>query len=110
MRDYRQQIRHELALAESSRAQGLEGRARVCARRAAGLVVRAYLEEHGEPAPTGNALELLRAFAARPEITPQARTVIEHLLVRVAPDYQLPISVDLIAETRRLADLLIPVP
>ena len=107
MTDYRRQIDRELSQAENARAQGLEGRARVCARRAAGMAARAYLETRGEPIPTFNAVDLLQGLAERPELHAQARQAIGYLLLRVTPDFQLPVSVDLIAESRRLTALLL---
>ena len=41
------QVREELLLAKQSRLEGNEGRARVCARRAAGTAVKLYLENKG---------------------------------------------------------------
>jgi hypothetical protein len=42
-----EQIEKEFELAERARANGNEGRARVCARRAAGIAAREYLTRKG---------------------------------------------------------------
>jgi hypothetical protein len=107
MTDYGKQITRELSQAETARAQGLEGRARVCARRAAGLAVRAYLEQREEAVTTVSAVELLQSLSVRSELPPEAHRAAEFLLLRVTPEYHLPVAVDLIAESRRLADILL---
>ena len=49
-----------------ARVQGLEGRARVCARRAAGAAVREFFELRGLPLPGPSAVDLLEALRELP--------------------------------------------
>jgi hypothetical protein len=100
------QIDAELTQAEAARAAGFEGRARVCARRAAGIAIRAYLQvRHEAPAQT-SAYDLLQYMQNRTSTLPEVRVVVNHLLTRVNPEFQLTVAVDLIAETRWLIKTL----
>ena len=59
MEGSRLQIQEELLLAKQSRNEGNEGRARVCARRAAGAAAQDYLSKAGISDQVGNVLESL---------------------------------------------------
>jgi HEPN domain-containing protein len=96
----------ELALAENARMSGFEGRARVSARRAAGIVTRGYLVELGIPIRSTSAYDVLNYLRDRPESTKEMRSIVDQLLMRVNQDHQIPGGVDLIAETRRLIQIL----
>lgn len=78
----------------------------MCARRAAGIAVRIYLEEHGEIVPGPSVMDALEVFRSRPEISERMRTVTSHLLSRVNQNYALDFDSDLIAETRWLVEAL----
>lgn len=96
----------ELAKADVARAAGNEGMARVCARRAAGIALRAFFIDHGLPVPSTSAMDLLEQLRSDPGFAPEIRAVADHLLQRVNPEYQLPIQADLLAETRWLISAL----
>jgi len=95
-----------LAHAEAARGEGFEGRARVCARRAAGAAVREYLEIKGLPIPGPSAVELLAAIQILPGITDDVRQSADTLLLRVDESFSLPAEVDLLAEAQRLVETL----
>jgi len=97
----------ELALAGKSRADGNEGRARVCARRAAGHVAGEYLQRKGIGINTEGALERLRYLETFPELTPGEVEIIHHFLVHTTPEHNLPIDADLIADVHLLANKLL---
>jgi hypothetical protein len=99
-------IEAELAQAEAARASGFEGRARVNARRAAGMAVRAFMQAQGDELGSGSAVDLLQAFSDQPDTPDDVRQVLAHLLVRVNQDFELPLTVDLIGETRWLVQSL----
>ena len=101
--NHRAEFEAELVLAEAARITGNEGRARVCARRAAGMVVRSYLEEHGRVIRSRSAYDYLRRFSEREGIPQDVQGVIEHFLLKVDTAYQLPNEIDLIADARWLA-------
>jgi hypothetical protein len=106
---WRQQAEAELAHAATARLDGSEGRARVCARRAAGMAARDFLGRHGVRSNSRSAYEALQTLAELPDLAPDLRQAALHLTMRVAEDFTLPAGVDLIAEARtfceRLGDL-----
>lgn len=104
--EVKQKIEAELAQGSDARAGGFEGRARVCARRAAGAAVREYLEQHGLPVPGPSAYDLLAALQDMPGMSEAVRLAASHLLTRVDETYALPIDADLLAEARWLANEL----
>ena len=97
----------ELNTAESARQSGNEGRARVCARRAAGHVAAEYLSRQDINLQTENALKKLRYLLSFPEVNPAERETIEHFLIHTTPDHQLPIDADLITDVHLLARQLL---
>lgn len=99
-------ISEELHRGDIARRQGLEGRARVCARRAAGIAIRAYLENSTLPVPGNSVIDLLGYIQTVPELPEGTRQVVEYLLTRVDPSYNLPMDVDLLDEVRKLVELL----
>lgn len=105
--DWKTQFETEIEQAESARQTGNEGMARVCARRAAGIVAGQYLIIRGLPVPGPSAVDRLNSVAVLPDTTPEIRETIRHLLIRVTPEHRLPIEADLIADARLLKDHLL---
>jgi hypothetical protein len=91
----------ELAQAAIARTAGNEGKARVCARRAAGEAIREYWIKVGQ-VPQGSTYELIEALRHHPGLTTRATQILEHLLQRVEPGGAFPGQVDLIAEVQEL--------
>ena len=91
----------EIQRALEARASGNEGKARVCARRAAGMVIGEYLNRHHIPFPA-SVIKRLETFRNLPGIPAQIQEVVGHLLEHVDQEYNLPASIDLIAETQWL--------
>ena len=96
--DSRIQIQEELLLAKQSRKEGNEGRARVCARRAAGAAVQLYLTKEGDQNQIDNAFQSLNAFRCREKLPNRVHLAINRVTQRVNEDHQLPEEVDLIEE------------
>ncbi len=96
----------ELDRAEQARQAGNEGRARVCARRAAGFAIRQYLIQENVSTEGLDAYGLIVTLKKRADLLEPAREILEHLSQRVEPGGFFPLQVDLIAETRRLPQLL----
>jgi len=92
------QFQTEIETAQSARQRGNEGMARVCARRAAGLVCAEYLRRRSRQTASNNAYDLIKMLAGLPDIPPQTAEIAAHFLVRLSPDHTLPIPADLIAE------------
>jgi hypothetical protein len=97
----------ELAQAERARAAGNEGMARVCARRAAGIITGEYFRRRAARVASISAYDRLRQLALEPDLDTEVRSITMHLLLRITPDHTLPVDADLIADTRRLAQLLL---
>ncbi len=81
--------------------------ARVCARRAAGHVLRAYFELQGLPAPAAGAYQLLRRLSADEKVTGQVQKVAAQFIVPITFEHELPVDTDLIADVRWLAKELL---
>ena len=92
------QIKEELLLAKQSRKEGNEGRARVCARRAAGAAAGAYLTRQGMAKKTDNAYLSLQTLKQMENFPDRIQIAINRLLQRVDGNYQLPPEIDLIHE------------
>ena len=101
--DWQELALRELEMARTARISGNEGRARVCARRAAGHVIGEYLSRSEITFASESALERLRYLNSSPQITDQQRETIGHFLVHTAPDHKLPIEADLIEDVHLLA-------
>lgn len=100
------EVDKELYRAEQARSSGNEGMARVCARRAASVALGKYFNQRGFPNVGASVIERIKIFNSLPETSSRAREVTNHLLLRVNEDHKLPIDIDLIEETRWLADYI----
>ena len=96
----RLQIEAELARAETARAEGNEGMARVCARRAAGLAVGG--------GPRLSAVDRLRALAADGTVPGEVRQAAERLTARLRPDHTLPFEADPLEDARLIVRHFLP--
>jgi hypothetical protein len=95
-------IKTELENAERARRAGNEGRARVCARRAAGIAARNFLARHALRLPDSSAYTALQALAEFPGLDSELRIAALHLVTRVTGEFTLPVDADLIADARLL--------
>ncbi len=92
----------ELQRAEKARAAGNEGRARVCARRAAGFAIDFYLIERLGMPHNQDALKLLQKFQDHPEMPDGLRAAAKRLTKRVTPDHRLPHPQDPLEDARAI--------
>ncbi len=92
--DYDKEIRHAI----SARTQGNEGMARVCARRAAGIVIAEYLSRRGYKNINPSAFARLKLFNTLPDIDERVRIVASHFILKVSYNRNLPGNIDLINE------------
>lgn len=97
----------ELSQAVAARNNGNEGMARVCARRAAGLIIGEFLQRRQINSPGPSAYDRLRLLLDLPDVSMQARIIAQHLVKRVNQDFNLPVEADLIEETRHLSEELL---
>jgi len=100
------EIQAELDQAEAARLAGNEGKARVCARRAAGIAARLYYHRHGMRPASSSSYDLLSTLAELPGLEDGIRKAARELTRRVDPDFRLPPGVDLIAEARQVCSKL----
>lgn len=105
--DWKHWVQQELQAALADRRAGLEGRARVRCRRAAGRILEEYFRRLGLPDPWGqNALRRME-FALTLPLPPQVRQALTHLVRRVDENFQLPPHIDLIQDVLLLAQVLL---
>lgn len=92
----------EIKTAESARQRGNEGMARVCARRAAGIIAGEYLSRLENREISRNAYKNLKQLSLTPSISEDVREVVFHFLERITPENQLPSQADLVEEAKWL--------
>jgi HEPN domain-containing protein len=107
-----EQVQWELDTADAARSRGNEGMARVCARRAAGWTVKAYLGEQGVDLNTNSVLVHFRHLLEKQEHAELA-PILEHMLkAKDKPDPTAesvwPVEIDLVAEAKQLFKVLFP--
>ncbi|HJW89387.1 MAG TPA: hypothetical protein VJ436_01965 [Anaerolineales bacterium] len=105
--EWKEKVLAELALGEAARLAGNEGRARACARRAAGLIVGEYYRRLGRSPASRSAIGHLQYLASQPDTTALVRTAAEYFLMRITPEHEHPLEVDLLAQARWLAQALL---
>jgi len=105
--DWKAKFEEELQQAEIARNFGNEGRARVCARRAAGIVIGEYLLRNNLPDQGPSAYDRMNYTLTLPEVPESVKEIVNHFLVRVDTDFNLPIDADLIADARWLEENLL---
>lgn len=92
----------EIQQAEDAQLSGNEGRARVCARRAAGIVIGEYLSRIDGDFIDHGAYDNLRYFITLPDVSPRLKEIVSYFVLRVDVNHELPIDVDLIEEALKL--------
>lgn len=99
-------IQAELENAHRARAAGNEGRARVCARRAAGLAIRAYYQRLDGPQWTGDAMKQLTRLQNDPVLPDALRAMAARLTTVVDHDHKLPFAEDPLEDARQIIEQL----
>lgn len=101
----RGRIEAELTYAAQARAHDKEGRARVCARRAAGWAVDAYRHRlHPDTGLQRTALANLRWLSSATDQPLELQHAAARLTEQVGKDHQLPHSQDPLRDARMIAD------
>lgn len=94
---------------QRARAENNEGMARVCARRAAGVLVEAYFRRRGWPVPPGSVMNHLRMLRdAEDEVPAPVRELAGHFLLQITEEHILPGEVDLLEDVGKLRAALFP--
>jgi hypothetical protein len=96
----------ELDHARSARLEGNEGQARVCARRAAGIVVGEFLARHDFNHIPNSAYDRLDFLRNIPHQEPAIISLVDHFLMRVTSERTFPEVIDLISDALRLVQIL----
>ena len=101
------EYKKEIERAIQARSEGNEGRARVCARRAAGILIGEYLFRHGHTGISNSAYDRLALFTDLPEVEEMYKEVCRHFLLKVNRDHRLPQNTDLLKDVFWLKDNLL---
>jgi len=101
-----QKAKFEIEDAYRARENLNEGMARVCARRAAGAALEAYLSAKNLPVPSHNAFNLLKIEQGSSFLPPNLNLILGHLTLRVDVNHSLPAGVDLLQETTDFINIL----
>ena len=99
-------VAREISHAHEARRHGREGRARVCARRAAGWAARAYYERQTGTNPPRSALTLLRWLQKDDGIGEQVRGAAQRLTTHVTPSHELPFDEDPLVDAQLIIEAL----
>lgn len=84
-----------------------EGKARVCARRAAGIIIGEYLIRRGFNNLTHSAYDRINIFNDLPDVNQHCKEIAGHFIVKVNVDHKFPLDVDLISEAMWLENTLL---
>lgn len=95
----------EYSNACTSRERGLEGRSRVCSRRAAAVLLKDHLEKLGDYPGKLNDFEVIEYFIAK-SLIPNSKEILLGFTEQVDDSYSLASGKDLIKSLQQLAQLL----
>ena len=99
----RTRIETELALGRASVASN-PGKARVCARRAAGWAIQAWYQAREGPGWSGDAMKQLNRLRADPAAPEVARAAAERLSTKVDREHRLPFDNDPLEDARSIIE------
>lgn len=108
-------LQKELDNARKAEASGNQGKARVCARRAAGWAIQAHLEKQNLSLESNNALDHIKYFAAQEDLPARYYEVLHHLKIKMEKDsldedaYYPIEGVNLVEEAQWLAEDLLKI-
>jgi hypothetical protein len=100
--DALQAVAVEMNRAKIARESGNEGMARVCARRAAGIGLRAFYLQRRESVADPSAYALLNRLERTASTPESIKSICRQLVERVQPDHTLSTNSDLIAQVSSL--------
>lgn len=99
-----ERIERELQHALAAQAQGNDGEARVCARRAAGWAIRAYYQRRDDPVGRlqwgGDAMTQLKRLQNDAAVPESVRAAAARLTTKVDFDHKLPFEEDAVEDAR----------
>ena len=104
---WKEEFTKEVERAIQARSEGNEGMARVCARRAAGIVVGEYLRRQGVVRFTNSVYDRITLFNTLPNIDAKCKEVCRHFLMKVNEEHKLPGDTDLVQDVYWLKEQLL---
>ena len=108
MSDWKTAYQREIEMAFTARQRKNEGQARVCARRAAGIIIREYYQQRGLVISAPSAYDLLKMLMEDSSQTEAVRQSAAYLTLRVNEEFKLPTEIDLVKEAESIALALFP--
>ncbi|MDH4069055.1 MAG: hypothetical protein OEV30_01390 [Ignavibacteria bacterium] len=106
----REQSRRELDQAGQAIAEGNAGKARVCSRRAAGIAIRFWLQEHPRRMWGVDAMNQLRNLHLDQSIPQSVRAAAKRLTSRVNPEFGPPHKEDPVEDSRTIIEFFLGAP
>ena len=103
---YKEQIAKELALAEASRKQENEGRARVCARRAVGIAIVWFYSSMNIEVKEIQSVDLLRRIQGDDSFPWDVQQAASRLSARITSDFQYASPTDPLADARLIIECI----
>ena len=100
-------IMAELQMAAAARSGGNEGKARVCARRAAGWAIRGWQVQRGNSELGQSAHRYLQGAALDRSLPAHIRSAATHLVMRINQDHDLPSDSDVLDDARVLVEFFL---
>lgn len=97
------QYQQEISKAQNCKIAGNKGMARVCSRRAATILLKAWLDDRHIAYPVLDGYRLMLFALELPEIPEAAKESLHCLVMRVNDSYNLPTDVNLLETADRLA-------
>jgi len=94
-------------MAATARFGGNEGKARVCARRAAGWAIRGWRERQGIGQRGQSAHRHLQGTALDRSLPAHIRAAAAHLILRIGEDHELPVDADVLDDARVLVNFFL---
>ncbi|MDW8327370.1 MAG: hypothetical protein RMK99_12445 [Anaerolineales bacterium] len=95
-------IERELQSALAAQVEGNPGKARVCARRAAGLAIRAYYRRRDGTGWGGDAMAQLKRLQADVSVPEHVRNAAARLTTTVDFEHNLPFAEEPVEDARRI--------
>lgn len=101
---YIELIEKEFRDARDARQRGIEGRARVCARRAAGFAVAWLCQSRGLQVRESDSMNLLKGMQEDASLTQDVREASKRLTARIRPDFTYASPTDPLDDARIIVD------
>ena len=101
---YLEQIEKEFSAAQDARKQGVEGRARVCARRGAGFAAAWICHSRSQQVRDTDSLNLLKILQSDESLPVAVREASQRLTAKISPDFTYAFATDPIDDARIIVD------